>query len=298
MAALEILEVGPQVLVQDLGRPGLAALGVGRSGAADRGAHRLGARLLAQDEALAGLEVLMGGCTLRARGAVTVAVTGAPGAVTVDGRDVAWGAPVRLEDGQTLQLAPPSPTVGLRTYLAVRGGLDVPSVLGSRSRDTLAGLGPEPVGPGDVLQVGQAPSTAPTVDQVAPTVDRPDVTTLRLTPGPRTDWLEDLQALTTQDWTVSDRTDRVGTRLTGPALTRAPAYRDRELASEPMVRGCVQVPADGQPVVFGPDHPSTGGYPVVAVVDPADMDRLSQLAPGTELRLTWAQPTTPGSARP
>lgn len=295
MAALEVLDVGPQVLVQDLGRPALAALGVGRSGAADRAAHRLGARILAQDEALAGLEVLLGGCRVRAHGAVTVAVTGAEGPVVVDGRAVGWGAPVRLEDGQTLQLG--APTTGLRTYLAVRGGLDVPEVLGSRSRDTLAGLGPEPLQPGDVLPVGRPPAQPPTVDQVAPPVESPTAVVLHLAPGPRGEWLEDLEALTTQVWTVSDRSDRVGTRLTGQALTRASAYRDRELPSEPMVRGCVQVPADGQPVVFGADHPVTGGYPVVAVVEPADMDRLSQLGPGTELRLTWAPGAQPGPSR-
>ncbi|GAA4879983.1 biotin-dependent carboxyltransferase family protein [Serinicoccus chungangensis] len=293
MPALEVLDVGPLVLVQDLGRPGLAELGVGRSGAADRGAHRLGARILAQDEALAGLEVLLGGCRLRARGAVTVAITGAEAPASVDGRAVGWGAPLRLEDGQTLRLG--APTSGLRTYLAVRGGLDVPPVLGSRSRDTLAALGPEPVRPGDVLPVGRPPAEPPTVDQVAPPADPPAALPLHLAPGPRGDWLADLEALTAQVWTVSDRSDRVGTRLTGRALTRAPAYRDRELPSEPMVRGCVQVPADGQPVVFGADHPVTGGYPVVAVVEPVDMDRLSQLGPGTQVRLTWAQP---GLARP
>ncbi|PZU49045.1 MAG: allophanate hydrolase [Arsenicicoccus sp.] len=288
MAALEVLDVGPLVLVQDLGRPGLAALGVGRSGAADRGAHRLGARVLAQRESLAGLEVLLGGCTLQARGAVTVALTGAAAPVSVDGRAVAWGAPVRLRDGQRLQIG--LPTSGVRSYLAVRGGLDVPAVLGSRSRDTLAGLGPEPLRPGDVLPVGRPPQEAPLLDQVPPPRAPTGALVLHVTPGPRADWLADPTALTMAEWTVSERSDRVGTRLTGPALGRAEAYRDRELASEPMVRGAIQVPADGQPVVFGADHPVTGGYPVVGVVDPVHVDRLSQAEPGRRVRLVTAHP--------
>lgn len=284
--ALHVLATGTQVLVEDLGRPGLAHLGVGRAGAADRAAHALGARLLAQDPALAGLEVLLGGLSVRAEADLTVCLTGAPAPARVDDRPAPHGAPLTLRRGQTLTLG--TPAAGLRTYLAVRGGLALPPVLGSRSWDTLAGLGPAPVAPGAVLPVGDPPVEYPHVDQ-APTATPPDPTqtlTLRVTPGPRADWAD--SSLLEEAWTVSDRTDRVGTRLDGTSLARAAAYRDRELPSEPMVRGAVQLPPDGLPVVFGADHPVTGGYPVVAVVTDRDVDLLAQAQPGQPLRFTAA----------
>lgn len=287
--ALHVLATGTQVLVQDLGRPGLAHLGVGRAGAADRAAHALAARLLAQDPALAGLEVLLGGLSVRAGADLTVCLTGAPAPATVDDRPAPHGAPIALRRGQTLTLA--VPPVGLRTYLAVRGGLALPPVLGSRSWDTLGGLGPAPVAAGAVLPVGDPPAEHPHVDQ-APTAPPPDPTqtlTLRVTPGPRADWVDG--SLLVGTWTVSDRTDRVGTRLDGTALARASAYQDRELPSEPMVRGAVQVPPDGQPVVFGADHPVTGGYPVVAVVTDQDVDLLAQAQPGQRVRFVSAAPS-------
>lgn len=292
--ALHVLATGPQVLVQDLGRPGYAHLGVCRSGAADRSAHELAARLLAQEPDRAGLEVLLGGLTVRAEGDLTVCLTGAPTAATLDERPVAHHAPLTLRDGQVLALGPPLPAdpegfpAGLRTYLAVRGGLDVEPVLGSRSFDTLAELGPPPVREGDVLPVGAPPPDLPHVDHAPPApVDPGAPLVLRCTPGPRADWLDGgaaaLAGPTT--WTVGDRTDRVGTRLEGAELGRAAAYQDAELPSEPMVRGAVQVPPDGRPVIFGVDHPVTGGYPVVAVVLDADVDRLAQAAPGRRVRL-------------
>ena len=138
--ALEVLATGALVLVEDDGRPGRAAVGVGRSGAADRTSHRLGARLVGHPEDRAALEVLLGGLVVRARGRVTVAVTGAAAPATLDGRVVAHAALVDVPDGATLSLG--MPVTGVRTYLTVRGGIAVPPVLGSRSTDTLSGLGP------------------------------------------------------------------------------------------------------------------------------------------------------------
>lgn len=293
MRALHVLATGPQVLVQDLGRPGLAHLGVGRSGAADRSAHALAARLLAQEPDRAALEVLLGGLTVRAEGDLTVCLTGAMTHAVVDDRPVAHASPLGLRDGQVLALgAPLAPTTGrpsaaLRSYLAVRGGLVVEPVLGSRSCDTLAALGPEPVQVGGVLPVGAPPRDLPHVDHAPPPPQAgpAQALVLRCLPGPRGDWVDG--DLTRGTWTVGERTDRVGTRLDGAALRRATAYRDRELPSEPMVRGAVQVPPDGQPVVFGADHPVTGGYPVVAVVLEEDCDRLAQAPPGRAVRLRW-----------
>ena len=277
-SALEVLATGPLTLVQDLGRPGHAAVGVSRSGAADRTAFRLAARLLAQSYAAAALEVTLGGLAVRCRGALVVALTGAEAPAEVDGRAVAHRSPLQLRDGQTLRLS--TPTAGLRTYLAVRGGIDVAPVLGSRATDTLAGLGPPPVRVGDLLPVGDPPARFPVVD-VAPTAP-PDggPLTLRAVLGPREDWLADPAALAATRWTVSSRSDRVGVRLEGPPLRHAPSRSGQELASEGVVRGALQVPAGGQPVLFLADHPVTGGYPVAAVVVAADVDRAAQARPG------------------
>ncbi len=278
--ALEVVEVGPLALVQDLGRPGHAAVGVPRSGAADRAALCLANRLVANDdEGAAAIEVLLGGLALRAHGLRTVALAGAPAPATVDGTPVAHHSVVTLRPGQTLALGPP-PT-GLRTYLAVRGGLTVDDVLGSVAGDTLSGLGPAPLQPGDVLAVGPEPEHPWLLDLAPVAPPTGGTVTLRAIPGPRADWVADPTALTRTTWTVSSRSDRVGMRLEGQALRRTDR---RELPSEGMVRGAIQVPPGGEPVVFLADHPVTGGYPVVAVVVDADVDRAAQVRPGQSVR--------------
>ncbi len=281
-AWLEVVTAGPLTLVEDLGRPGLAALGVGPSGAADRGAFTLGARLLGQPTDRAALEVHHGGLALRARGSVTMVLTGAPAPASVDGTPVGHAAPYLLRDGALLRLD--RPTSGLRTYVSVSGGVDVASVLGSRSYDTLSGIGPAPLKDGDLVPIGR-PVGQPLVD-VAP-VASPSAgrVTLDLVPGPRGEWLSDPDELTARAWTVDSASDRVGVRLDGPGLTRAAAFADRELPSEGVVRGAVQLPADGRPVLFLADHPVTGGYPVVAVLTSRSADLAAQLVAGQEVRL-------------
>jgi biotin-dependent carboxylase-like uncharacterized protein len=282
--ALEVLESGLLTLVQDLGRVGCASIGVGRSGAADRAAFRLGARLLAQPYAAAALEVTFGGLSIRAHGEVQLALTGAPTPAAVDGRGVGYFGPFTLSDGEVLTLG--SPQIGLRSYLSVRGGVDVSPVLGSRSTDTLSELGPAPVRTGDVLPVGPAPATFPNVD-LAPTPGLSAGTLLlRALPGPRDDWLSDLDALVTTDWTVSSHSDRVGVRLTGEPLQRHASRLEQELPSEGVVRGSIQVPPSGEPVVFLADHPVTGGYPVVGVLLDHDIDGIAQAVPGQKVRIS------------
>jgi biotin-dependent carboxylase-like uncharacterized protein len=278
--ALEIVRVGPLALVQDLGRPGHAAVGVPRSGAADRAALRLANRLVANDdEGAPAIEVLLGGLTVRAHGVRTVALTGAPAPADVDGTPVAHFSVLSLRPGQTLTLGPP-PT-GLRTYLAVRGGLAVDDVLGSAATDTLSGLGPAPLAAGDLLTVGPEPDLPWLLDLAPVAPPTGETVTLRAVLGPRADWVEDPTALTRATWTVSSRSDRVGMRLDGEPLRRTDK---RELPSEGMVRGAIQVPPGGEPVVFLADHPVTGGYPVVAVVVDADVDRAAQVRPGQSVR--------------
>ncbi|MDN5717799.1 MAG: allophanate hydrolase subunit 2 family protein, partial [Janibacter sp.] len=163
--ALEIVATGPQATIQDLGRDGLAGLGVGRSGAADLGALRLANRLLGNPEGAAALEVTLGGLEVRARGGMWVTITGATSPATIDGLPVGYAAVTWLPDGASLRLGPA--TAGLRSYLAVRGGIDVAPVLRSRSTDTMAALGPAVPAPGDLLPVGRTPGAPPLLD-VAP----------------------------------------------------------------------------------------------------------------------------------
>jgi allophanate hydrolase subunit 2 len=196
-AHLEVVDPGTLTLVEDLGRPGYAAMGVSPSGAADRGSFALGARLLGQDTDRAALECHLGGLALRARGSVTIAITGATARATVDGVDAPHAAPLLLRDGSVLRLG--RPEVGLRTYVSVRGGVAVPTVLGSRSYDTLSDLGPPPLTPGQLVPVGW-PSGSPLVD-VAPVRALPHgLADLTVTPGPRLDWLEDPRALAAAPW--------------------------------------------------------------------------------------------------
>ena len=284
-AHLEVVAAGPLTLVEDLGRPGLSSLGVGPSGAADRRAFTLGARLLGQAADRAALECHYGGFTLRARGSVTMVLTGAPAPATVDGTPVGHAAPFLVGDGMVLRVG--LPASGLRTYVSVRGGVAVASVLGSRSYDTLSGIGPAPLKDGDVLPVG-SPVGELLVD-VAPVAPPPlGTVTLELAPGPRSDWVGDLNALTTPAWRVDPSSDRVGIRLDGPTLRRAHGFVGWELPSEGIVRGAVQLPADGQPVLFLADHPVTGGYPVVAVLTARSVDAAAQLRAGQVVRLRQA----------
>lgn len=266
---LEVVRPGFSTTVQDLGRPGHAALGVSRSGAADRGSFELANRLVGNPSGAAALEVTLGGLVLRASSVTTVAVTGASCAVSPGGVN----APITLWPGDELTLG--TATAGLRCYVAVRGGIDVPPVLGSRSTDTLGKLGPPPLAAGMLLPVG-VPGAFPVAD-LAPRAALPASPVLRVTPGPRRDWFTAPDELLSTVYTVSPDSDRVGIRFTGPPLARS---RHDELPSEACVPGSVQVPPSGRPILFHADSPTTGGYPVIAVVEEADLDLAAQLRPG------------------
>lgn len=280
---IEVIRAGALTTVQDQGRAGHAHLGVPAAGALDGPALRLANRLVGNDRAAAGLEITVSGCRVRLQRASIVAVTGAACAVRVNGRSVDSGVPVPVPAGGVLDIGPAR--AGVRAYLAVAGGIDVPPVLGSRSTDTLSGLGPEPLRDGDRLPVGQPAGPAAPVWFTVPPEPR---TTLRMILGPRDDWFTDeaLTTLTAATWTVSTRSNRVAARLEGPKLTRR---NTAELPSEGLVLGAVQVPSGGEPLVFLADHPTTGGYPVIGVVHPDDLPVLAQSRPGTTLRMarTW-----------
>ena len=286
MTILEVVGTGPLALVEDLGRAGLAHIGVTRSGAADRHSHRLANRLLANDGDRATIEITLGGFSARILGGdLDIAITGADAHPAVDGIPFGANSIAHIRDGQVISLG--APHSGVRSYLGVRGGIAVDPVLGSRSYDTLSGIGPPPLRRGDLLAVGDPTDRFPELEQAPVAAITGGLVELRVIPGPRDDWCVDPDALVSTAWVTSERSDRVGIRLVGLALEHR--WPGRQLPSEGAVRGAIQVPPDGQPVILGADHPVTGGYPVIGVVTDADTDRLAQLRPGQPIRLRWSR---------
>ncbi|GAA4567608.1 biotin-dependent carboxyltransferase family protein [Planotetraspora kaengkrachanensis] len=281
---IEIVAPGPYATVQDLGRPGYAHLGVPRSGAADAPSLRLANRLVGNPESAAGIELTFGGAVLRFGVNAWIALAGAPCPVEAGRRPAGMCAPVWVPQGGTVNVG--APREGLRTYVAVRGGIAVEPVLGSRSTDSLSGLGPPVLRAGTVLPVGDAgPQAAIRVDSAVqgPFSPGPSV---RVVLGPRADWFapDAADTLRAGPYEVATETNRVGVRLRGAALERA---REGEIPSEGMPLGAVQVPPDGRPIVFLADHPTTGGYPVIGVVAARDVPLVAQLRPGDRL---WFRP--------
>lgn len=285
----EVVAPGVLTLIEDLGRPGVARLGVGGSGAWDRAALRLANRLVGNAEDAAGLECLAGGLVLRCLADTTIAVTGAEAPVTVDGQVTDAVAPVRVPAGALVTVG--RPPRGLRAYVAIRGGLEGERVFGSLSSAPTAKIGPPALKAGAILAVGDGATDEPQpTAQAVAAVRVPAEVTLRVLAGPRDEWFPDeaFDVLVGTAWTVAPETDRVGTRLVGGVLPRCV---DGELSSEGVVRGAIQVPPSGEPLVFGPDHPTTGGYPVIACVIEEDADALAQAAPGTPVRFTLVAPS-------
>ncbi|WAC72008.1 urea amidolyase family protein [Roseateles sp. SL47] len=291
-AAIDIQQPGLQALLQDLGRPGQAGQGVAASGAMDRGSLKAANRLVGNRPDEACIEVALGGFELISRGDTVVAVTGAQGPLTLiasDGRafPLDHHAPIALSDGDRLRIG--DPTAGVRSYVALRGGVTLPPVLGSRSHDSLADVGPPPLKAGDRLTLRPARPGAVVGHAEGPLAAWPragDEVTLDIRLGPRADWFtpEALDVLVTQTWTVTPQSNRVGLRVLGEVpLTRAVTA---ELPSEGTALGAIQVPANGQPVLFLADHPLTGGYPVIACIAPWHLDLAGQMPVGTRLRFS------------
>lgn len=281
-AVLRVVRAGALTTVQDAGRPGWAHLGVGRAGALDAPAARLANRLAGNPPDAAVLETTLTGCAVRPARPVVAVVGGAGCRVSIDGRPVAWGAPVLVPAGAVLDAGPA--VSGVRGYLAFAGGLEPDPVLGSRSADLLSGLGPAPLAEGDTLPLGDPAGRVP--PGCAGPVPWPGVPAELVLPvhlGPRHDWFTEaaLRTLLTAAYRVSPHSNRIGLRTEGPGLERS---RTGELPSEGMVLGAIQVPPDGRPVVFLNDHPTTGGYPVVGVVPEPALAAAAQALPGTRLR--------------
>jgi biotin-dependent carboxylase-like uncharacterized protein len=281
---IRVLRPGPLATVQDLGRPGYGPWGIGPGGAADRGSFTLANRLVGNPEGAAAIEITLGGFRAEVTRWTLAAVTGASATVTVAGRPAGMNGPFAIRPHAIVAIGPPAH--GVRSYLAVRGGIDTPPVLGSRATDLGAGLGPGVLRPGTELPIGDAAERDPAVD-LAPVGGWPDPVVVPATVGPRGDWFTPgaRATLATTSYVVQPASDRVAIRLGGaPLLRQVPD----ELLSEPAVRGAIEVPPDGQPILFLADHPTTSGYPVIAVADPHGADLAAQLRPGQPVRFSIA----------
>lgn len=278
---VEVVKAGPLTTVQDRGRIGFAHLAVPRSGALDAPAWRLANRLVGNPPHAAALETTVSGPALRPCDACHIAVTGAWCPVLVDGRAGPWGVPFWVRPGQTVEIG--TATRGLRSYVAISGGLAVDQILGSRSTDLLSGLGPAPLRDGDLLPL-DPPAGPPAAIDYAPYPPPPIELSLRVLLGPRHDWFTDeaLNTLARATYTVAPASNRIALRLDGPPLRR---QHTAELPSEPVVTGAVEVPSDGRPLIFLNDHPTTAGYPVIAIVVPDGLASCAQARPGTAVRL-------------
>ncbi|MDR6638694.1 KipI family sensor histidine kinase inhibitor [Paenarthrobacter nitroguajacolicus] len=301
-SGLRILNPGAQSLIQDLGRRGYGPLGVSAAGALDRASLRRANRLVGNDSSAAAIESVNGGLTIEAVGDQVIAVAGAPTTLAIQSpswvepevggahRTVPMAEPFALLDGEVLTLG--APESGFRNYLAIRGGVDVPEVLGSRSTDTMSGIGPAPLVIGQVLPVGAATvSTAVGSPELQPDFPGTGVTELDVVPGPRADWFDQaaLDSLCSQEWVVTPQSNRVGMRLDGTPLERS---REGELPSEGTMAGALQIPPAGLPVLFLADHPITGGYPVIGVVRDEHLDRAAQVPIGGRIRFRFVPDST------
>ena len=283
-SVLIVRRVAPLLTVQDLGRSGRGHQGVGRSGAFDHASMALGNRLVGNPISAAVLEALLGSFALVAAQPCVVACTGASVDLSVDGVPLSMNSAQQVRCGQIVEAGVPGD--GLRTYVAVRGGVGGPIVLGSRSYDTLGHFGTQPLAVGDQIISAHSEVIAPPWFEQVPVapIERPAVLDAEL--GPRHEWMsgEAQIALVNTFWIVDSSIDRIGIRLTGPTLERRAESVGLELASEAMIPGAVQLPAGGQPIILGPDCGTTGGYPVVAVLTRGALNRAGQLRPGDRVR--------------
>lgn len=271
MSCIRVLASGLQTTVQDLGRFGWAHFGVSASGAADPLALRAGNLLVGNAENAAALEMTLAGASLEFESDAVVALTGADfGAGIPLWTAVSIRAGSKLECGATRS--------GARCYLAVRGGIAVPRVMGSASAHVMTGVGGRPLRNGDVLMVGDGAVRQPRrmAAQDAPVAARHSV--LRVTPGPQAEWFG-------AEWygasyIVAEESNRMGLRLRGPAIASHPGH----MLTEGVALGAIQVPPDGQPIILFVEHQTTGGYPKPGNVISADFWRLGQLRPRDEVR--------------
>jgi antagonist of KipI len=282
--SLRILEPGLHTLVVDFGRPGWRSLGVPVGGAADRAALALGNALVGNPPDAAALEITLAGPTLETTAELGGVVYGAPFTLSIDRQELTAGTTFTLGAGERLHIG--GTREGARAYLCVRGGLDVPVILGSRSGLTPLAAGAELLCPAGAIgpRYLQLPCRPRWPRDALPEY-LGGWQRLRVLPGPQAEWfpprgfyepVDDEVPTLPPRFTVSPASNRMGLRLQGGPLPTP----DRELVSEPVCPGSVQVTRDGQCIVLGVDGQTIGGYPKIAQVISADLDLVGQLRPG------------------
>jgi len=296
---ITVLKPGLLTTVQDLGRPGYQQYGIVVGGALDAFAARVANLILGNDDNAAVLEMAQTGPELRFEQDALVAWCGADFEAHIGNQPLPPERAVHVAAGETITFG--FPKSGLRAWLAVAGGIDVPLVLGSRTTYRRAGIGGHqgrPLIAGDRLGIGarseraghilvslQAAGRRSTAWTVRPgTLGRtPPAGTVRAVRGPEWSWFTPAaqHLLFASDWLATKEADRMGVRLQGPALT---LLKPREMISSAVNTGVVQVPADGQPIVLLPSRQSVGGYPRLAAVAAADIGRFTQMRPGDKVR--------------
>jgi len=265
---LHVLKPGLATRVVDFGRPGTRHLGVPVGGAADRASLTLGNALVGNPPDTAALEISLAGPTLRADAELACVVFGAPFTLFSEKKKLTAGTTFTLQPGEELHIG--GTPQGMRAYLCVRGGLQTSMILGSR-----AGL--DVVKAGDVLPC--LPGRIPARKLGPEHAWRAPGPELHVLPGLQADWFQDSEFYG-QVFTVTPASNRMGLRLQGKPLTLPP----RELVSEPVAPGAVQVTNDGQCILLGVDGQTIGGYPKIAHVIAADLDAVGQLRPGDKVR--------------
>ena len=283
MSQLTVLSAGPGVTVQDAGRPGHLATGLSRGGAADPLALAEGAALLSQPPDTAAIEMAAMGGTFRADRDLRIALTGAPMQATVDGERLAWNASHLLEAGKTLALG--GVTQGAYGYLHIGGGVATEPVLGSRATHLAAGLGAA-LRKGDTLPLGQ--DRGGETGMMLDVADRVSGGTVRVVPSMQTDRFApaDLQRFEDTPFTRDPRGNRMGVKMQFEGDPFA-AQDQLVILSEIIVPGDIQATGDGAPFVLLSECQTTGGYPRIATVIPADLPRIAQAGPGATIRFAF-----------
>lgn len=265
--------------LQDQGRIGYANIAVPTSGAFDQKSQQLANRLIGNFPNACVMESLRASFEFVTDTDLVISATGAPASVQVDGREHEMFRAIYVPAGSAVSVSPGN--LGMRTYLAIRGGIVGNQILGSCSFDELSQIGTPPIKPGDKFSVEDQVAGSITGDYVPASVVTGVEIELEAMPAPRWSGFSNPNLLFTSEYQVTGSVNRVGLRLTGPELSWSSQSR---LASEGAVTGAIQIPVDGMPLIFGPDHPTTGGYPVVAVVSRNSLNILAQTTPGTLVR--------------
>jgi biotin-dependent carboxylase-like uncharacterized protein len=286
LKAFRILEPGPLATIQDLGRWGHRDRGVPLSGAMDPQALQIANGLVGNDRGLAAVEITWGGLKAELAADLFFAVTGAALDITLNEEPVPLWTTCRGSRGDILTFGFAS--TGLRSYLAVAGGIDVPLVMGSRStymRGKFGGFMGRALARGDMLEAGQAPELRPPIRRASSRLIPPysDQPTLRVVLGPQEDHItaEGVEIFLSEPYGVTDRCDRMGIMLQGPEVTHR---HGPDIVSDGTIPGSIQVPGSGQPMLLGADCQTTGGYVKIATLIGADLPLAAQLAPGARVR--------------